>query len=127
MPKIKALKRREDFLFLPSTHFKACIDIAVFSFGNDQAAFNELLAMFRDAFHNNLEEIEDTSLLTLLDALGARMAAFDERWFRNQKGVNEFLSKVLAMVDEHKVPRKFDDKLCKALLKGDVTPDYYLA
>ena len=80
---IRALKGGEAFSFLPHSHYKAVLDIVVYSFGDDQDAFDELLEMLRLAFLNNLEEIEETSLITLLDALVGRMAAYDERWFKN--------------------------------------------
>lgn len=55
--------------------------------------------MFRVALVENLEEMEKTGLITLLDSLVAKMVLFDERWFKNQKAINEFLAGILQMVD----------------------------
>lgn len=83
VPMIKALKDGKTFFFLPPLYYKTILDISVFSFGDNIAAFNDLLEMFRVAFLHNLEQIEETSLITLLDALVVRMASYDERWFKN--------------------------------------------
>ena len=85
---IKAFKGGKAFSFLPPAYYKAILDIAVYSFGDDQAAFNELLDMFRQAFIDNFEQIEKSSLLILLEALVAKMSTFDESWFKQQKKIN---------------------------------------
>ena len=105
---IKALKGGEAFSFLYSAYYKVILDIAVYSFSDDQVSFNELLGMLKQVFLDNFEQIEKSSLLTLLEALVARMSSFNESWFKQQKKVNDFLSGILAMIDQNKVPGKFD-------------------
>lgn len=54
---IKALKSGIVFNFLPAGFFKVIIDMLVFSFSNDQRAFDSIVDALKLAFSSNYEHI----------------------------------------------------------------------
>jgi hypothetical protein len=83
VPVIKALKGGVAFEFLNADFFKPILDILVYSFGDDQRSFDELLSKLDSAFRNHYEHINRTAFINLLEYLIQRMASYDNKWFMN--------------------------------------------
>ncbi len=84
VPMIKALKSGSAFNFLPSAYFSSILGILVYSFGDDQKSFDDILSTMKRAFINYYERIVDTCFINLLDKLLTRMKQFNLKWFQNQ-------------------------------------------
>ncbi|MFS8160091.1 MAG: hypothetical protein ACMG6E_07760 [Candidatus Roizmanbacteria bacterium] len=127
VPMIKALKGGNAFVFLHADFFKVILDILVYSFGDDQKSFDEILSKLDSFFRNFYEHINRTCFINLLDSLVQRMASYDLKWFKNQHDVNGFLFGCMLMVEENKVPGTFTKKLCNSLLDHSSKPEDYLS
>ncbi len=73
VPMIKALKEGEAFKSILADYYKPIIDKLVYSFGNDQKSFDDILAKLNLTFRMCFEHIKRTCFINLLDSLVARM------------------------------------------------------
>jgi hypothetical protein len=84
LPMIKGLKNKEEvFAFIPSDYFKLVLDVLVYSFSDDQIAFDLILITLKEAFSHYWESIEKTRFNILLDALINQLLLRNPRWFKN--------------------------------------------
>ncbi len=73
VPMIKALKSGSAFNFLTSDYYTPILGILVYSFGDDQRSFDDILSRMQSTFINYYERIQSTCLLLLLEQLLGRM------------------------------------------------------
>jgi hypothetical protein len=75
VPMIKALKGGVAFEFINADFYKPIIEVLVYSFGEDQQSFDDLLSKLDLTFRNYYEHINRTAFINLLDYLVLRMTS----------------------------------------------------